>query len=160
MLKIILLAITLVLITIPSFGQIHIHGADHHKKFEVGTADNLVYSINEKELAPGFHIHGIQFLSENIGIGLGYEGTFFDIYHQTVSVFGQYSYKDFLTLAVGPGLILPNKEKSTATLVAHVELSAGFDFWKVHLGPMLGCSLGSDKHISFGLHIGYHFESK
>lgn len=158
MFKLLLLFSLLTLLSISSFAQVHVHGSDHHKKFEIGTAENLVYALDDKEFAPGFHFHGIWSVSEAIGIGAGYEGIFFENYHQAVTVFGQYTFHDFITLAAGPGIIFPNQEHSTASLIAHLELSAGFDLGKIHLGPSIGLAIGEEKHVSLGLHFGYHFK--
>lgn len=144
--------------TIISLGQIHKHGNDHlDMKYELGFAPNMVYSLNEKAFGPGFHIHGLKILNENFGAGIGYEGIFFDNYHQAVTIFGEYIFHDFISLDIGPGLIFPNKENENFILVAHIEASAAFDIGKIHIGPMLGFAFGSDKHLSAGIHLGYHF---
>ncbi|MBN1927139.1 MAG: hypothetical protein JW798_15005 [Prolixibacteraceae bacterium] len=139
------------------FGQVHDH-SHHNEGFEIGGSGAMVYHIDEKEFTPGFHIHAVKILSERFGAGIGYEGITGEAYHQTVTVFGKIFLADFLSLAVGPGILLPNSENQEFNLIGHIETITEFELGKIHIGPFAGYGFGKHgSHLSIGLHAGIHF---
>ncbi|MDA3928912.1 MAG: hypothetical protein PF541_08115 [Prolixibacteraceae bacterium] len=163
--KYIVLLLTMLLVSFSCFAQFH-HHKDHKEhehyhiesKIGIGAATSFVYDMGEQEFAPGFHVHMLRVFNEKFGAGIGYEGIIGDNYHQTLTAFGKFFLTDFLSVNVGPGLTLPNKEHNEFSLSAHFELATAFDICDIHVGPMVGYGISTeDSHVSLGLHVGWHF---
>lgn len=147
------------LFTFFSYSQISDHNNDHHgEKFELGGAFTAVYSINENIIGPGYHIHVLRLLNDKFGLGASYEAAFLDNYHQAITFFGEFIFYDFLSIDLGPGILLPSVENPKSEWVAHIEFSTAFNAGPVHFGPMIGYGIGkNDSHLSAGIHLGWHF---
>lgn len=131
---------------------------DHHKN-EVGVANALVYSMNEKEAAYGLHMHYVRNIGESgFGVGLGYERIYDEHRHNTLGIVGSYRPADKWGFVLSPGVTFEDHESSHLRFAIHVETSYEFELHDFHIGPVVEFAhAAGDNHISIGIHIGYGF---
>ncbi len=138
--------------------EAHDHEGEH--KNHIGLAVGPVYVINEKEFAPGLHLHYARLYeigqSESaFGIGLGLEAIFDDHRHYATSVNFSYLPIHNLTFTVAPGVQFGPEH---AEFTSHFEVSYEFILGKIHLGPVLEYAYAKeDAHAMLGAHIGFGF---
>jgi hypothetical protein len=117
---------------------------------ELGVGSGATYIFEEKRVVPNFHIHYKKGLRGNFGGGAGIEYIADDHGHAVFLVILNYSLNEHLNFSYMPGVSL--KEGG---FVHHVELTFSSKGRGLHIDPFLGTSLGKDRHISVGIHVGF-----
>lgn len=133
------------------------HGHHDHHKNEIALANSAAYLLNESEFSYGMHVHYTRKVLNDFGIGLGYERIFDDHKHNTIGLVLNYHVIEKLGLAISPGIAFSELE-TKGQFALHLEATYEFEFKDFHIGPVVEYAFDSDdKHISFGIHIGYGF---
>jgi hypothetical protein len=134
------------------------HDGSHHHIYDLGFAPSAVYNLTEKSTDFGLHLHLFRAISDKFALGIGYEAVFAEAQHHSITLLLKYEIIHNFTINLGPGLIFPNEEHDEYSLAGHIELVKTFELGGWHLGPMVGFGFDEhEKHLSFGLHIGYGF---
>jgi hypothetical protein len=118
-----------------------------------------VYSLTEKELSYGLHVHYLYNLPDTkFGIGAGYERIFDEHGHNTFGIVCAYRPVEHLNINVSPGLTVEDIETESANFSFHLEALYEYEINALHIGPVLEFAFArEDYHISLGLHIGIGF---
>jgi len=125
---------------------------------EIGVGNSLVYIINEKDIAYGLHVHYINRITNQFGIGIGYERIFNTHQHNTVGVVTTYNPVGGLIIGLSPGITFEDKSPNI-NFSLHFETAYEFEMKHFCLGPVIGFAWGypNDYHLGIGIHIGYEF---
>jgi hypothetical protein len=130
--------------------------SDHRN--EVGAGFALTTFSDGAGFSPTFHLHYSRSFSENSLFALtgGFEMITGDHQHNTLGIGISYKFWKEFSFDVSPGISFAPEEDPEAGL--HFELSYGFEWGKLHLGPMVEYGLGADhSHTAFGIHTGFGF---
>ena len=150
-----------------AFGEEPHRGHHHHhdtQGVELGFSAGYFRLKNEKEDAPGLHMHLSRRLQQDgllhhFALGVGGEVIFADEAHYAVMLpLLVYPWRG-LVLSAAPGMVFAehdgNWESDYAT---HLEAAYVFELGEYDVGPVVGYSSSSeDKHYMAGLHFGVHF---
>jgi hypothetical protein len=147
-----------------TFSEDHKHAHSdhhHHSDWELGVAFGAVYLFEEKEIAPGLHLHLLKRSAhfKRFSFGVGLESVFDEHTHFNAALVGKFDlFKNFSAI-VSPGILfLKHHDTWNTSFSSHFELLYEFQLGKVHLGPVLEYSYSkSDNHLMLGLHVGYSF---
>lgn len=128
---------------------------EHHNLIELGVGTGVFYSLHEKEVSSGMHIHGLYNINK-FGLGIGYESVFAHELHQNISAILAYRPTESIELSIAPGVLLENEETGKNLPSLHFEAIYLFEVGKsFHLGPVISYSYAdADQHIMLGIHIG------
>lgn len=159
--KVIVLLVSIFLFLVVTFQSKaqhrHVHDEEHvyHLGFGIGGSKFL----GEDEILPGIHIHLLRKLNieSNWSIGFGYEGIAEEEWHHGLNLLVNYRPLEFLSVNLGPGIVLGEEEGSQNVDPAfHVEAVTEFLIKGIHVGPMIGFGVDPHhKHVSIGLHVGF-----
>ncbi len=127
-----------------------------HGNYEIGIGAGAVYHPAESEFSPGIHLHLIRKFNHWLGAGVGYEMITGDHFHQSIGFMADFAPFEWLSMDMGPSLVLPDKVHTSLRLAFHTELALVFHLEKIHIGPLIDLGVGKeDVHMAFGAHLGF-----
>jgi len=134
------------------------HHTDHHRH-EIGVGNVPVYSINEKEISYGLHLHYTYNIpTTKFGLGLGYERVFDEHRHNSLGVIFSYRPIEKINFSLVPGIAFEDNELDHSAFALHFETAYEFEIKDFHLGPIFEVALDKhDVHLSLGFHVGIGF---
>lgn len=134
------------------------HHTDHHRH-EIGVGNVPVYSINEKEISYGLHLHYTYNIpTTKLGLGLGYERIFDEHRHNSLGVIFSYRPIEKINFSLVPGIAFEDNELDHSSFALHFETAYEFEIKDFHLGPIFEVALDKhDVHLSLGFHVGIGF---
>ena len=141
----------------------HVHNHGHNNEF--GMAIGMVPGHEDEENAMGLHLHYIKGIGEDndFGIGISLETIFDEHQHNSISLIALYHFKNGLTIAYAPGILLSehedeNEDHSEFEFTQHFEIYYEFELEKFHIGPQFDIGFeDGDIHYMLGLHLGVDF---
>lgn len=136
----------------------------HHHDREYGAGVGWIAMDPEEEEAVGVHLHFMNRLGEEglagyLGLGLGVEAIFAaEMHYNPMLSLGVFPIGD-LRLTLSPGLQIARHEgEMEYNYSTHIELSYGFFYRGLEIGPVIGYAHSSeDKHYMAGIHFGRPF---
>ncbi len=140
----------------------HDHDGHNHGDFknEIGAAVGVVFDLNEKNMATGFHFHYMRSFGgkmHNFGISPGIGFLLGTHRHYTAHLMFVYRPIHGWWIGAGPGITYFEHDNEWG-YSGHIETGYEFDAGKVHLGPVVEYSWAkNDQHIMLGLHLGVPF---
>ena len=158
--KVTLIAIFIGLAT-PSIAQ-HENDESHGKKetgiYEIITSGVYSYSPEHNEGVAGAEMHFTYWFNHKWGGGLAYTGKFEPSEIQNeLALLGSWNPLRWLTLNVGPNIILPTKHDSYSLgIYSESEINIRPNEW-FHFGPVIGVVYGHQLELNSGIHIGFEF---
>lgn len=131
-----------------------------HNGIEIGLGVGGTYLFQEKEYAPGGHLHAM-YNHHNFSYGLGLESIFAEVKHYGVGGIVAYRPIEDLEVSVSPGILLKNSETGKHLFAMHFEVSYFWEFDHFgHMGPVVGYGFaGEDQHLFLGLHLGVNLNN-
>ena len=136
------------------------HSDHFHKKNELGGAVGMVFDLNEKEVATGFHLHYMRMFGgklKRFGIAPGVGFLLGEHQHYALHLMFAYRPLHGWWIAAGPGVTYFEHHDEWAAS-GHVETGYEFHAGKIHFGPVAEYAWAKDdQHIMLGLHLGIPF---
>ena len=141
----------------------HVHNHDHNN--EIGMAIGIVPGHGGEGNNLGLHLHYIKGIGNHndFGVGISLESIFDKHQHNSISLIGLYHFKNGLTIAYAPGILLSehedeNEHHSEFEFTQHFEIYYEFELEKFHIGPQFDIGFeDGDIHYMLGLHLGVDF---
>ena len=155
--------ISIILVNFLLSGVEHSHSHNHNN--EIGMAIGIVPSHEDEDNNLGLHLLYIKGIGEHndFGIGISLETIFDEHQHNSISLIGLYHFKNGLTIAYAPGILLSehedeNEHHSEFEFTQHFEIYYEFELEKFHIGPQFDIGFeDGDIHYMLGLHLGVDF---
>jgi len=155
--------ISIILVNFSLFGITHAHSHEHNN--EIGMAIGVVSAHGGEDNNLGLHLHYIKGIGKHndFGVGLSLETIFDEHQHNSISLIVLYHFKNGLTIAYAPGVLLSkhsdeNEDHSEIEFAQHFEIYYEFELEQFHIGPQFDIGFEEGEvHYMLGLHLGIDF---
>lgn len=133
--------------------------SSHKGKYCIAVGGGAGYSPAERDFFPSVHLEFERSITDKLGIGLGYEGSFGEHTHHSMMTSLNINLLDIFDVGTGPGIIFPHEVHDEPQFMWSAELVVPFDVGEaIHLGPMADfCWSPGDTHFLLGIHAGIQF---